>query len=151
MIAGIDPGKRKIGFALAEKERLIFSAIIPAGQKAALTEAIRSGLWHPLETWRKEGSAVTLPRARPEGIYIGNGTSSAEFRAALPFDYIVVEEYGTTLEARKIYWQLYPPRGLAKVIPLSLRTPPRELDDLAAYAILTRGKNAARPGERYYP
>ena len=54
----------------------------------------------------------------------------------------VVEEYGTTLEAREIYWRLHAPRGLMKLVPTSLRTPPRNVDDLAAYAILLRGAEA---------
>lgn len=143
MIAGIDPGRWKTGFALAEGGRLLFSAIIPSDKKDLLIEAIRSGRWELLAEWRQEGSVEKLPKITPETVCIGSGTSSEEFRAALPFPYKVVEEYGTTLEAREIYWRLHAPRGLMKLVLTSLRTPPRNVDDLAAYAILLRGAGAA--------
>lgn len=143
MIAGIDPGRWKTGFALAEGGRLLFSAIIPSDKKEILIEAIKSGNWETLAAWRQEGSAELLPKTAPEAVCVGSGTSSEEFRAALPFPYKIVEEYGTTLEARKIYWRLHSPRGLMKLVPTSLRTPPRNVDDLAAYAIALRGAGAA--------
>lgn len=143
MIAGIDPGRWKTGFALAEGGRLLFSAIIPSDKKEILIEAVRSGNWELLAEWRQEGSAEAAPKNAPEAVYVGGGTSSAEFRAALPFPHKAVDEYGTTLEAREIYRRLHPPRGLMKLVPASLLTPPRNVDDLAAYAILLRGAEAA--------
>lgn len=143
MIAGIDPGRWKTGFALAEGGRLLFSAIIPSDKKDVLIEAVKSGRWELLAEWRQEGSSAELPKNAPEAVYVGSGTSSAEFRAALSFPHKVAEEYGTTIEAREIYWRLHAPRGLMKLVPTSLRTPPRNVDDLAAYAILLRGAEAA--------
>lgn len=143
MIAGIDPGRWKTGFALAEGGRLLFSAIIPSDKKEILIEAVRSGNWELLAEWRQEGSAEAASKTAPEAVYVGGGTSSAEFRAALPFPHKAVDEYGTTLEAREIYRRLHPPRGLMKLVPASLLTPPRNVDDLAAYAILLRGAEAA--------
>lgn len=147
MIAGIDPGRWKTGFALAEGGRLLFSAVIPSDKKETLIEAIRGGRWETLAEWRQEGNTAELPEIAPEAVYVGGGTSSAEFRAALPFPFKVVEEYGTTLEAREIYWRLHAPRGLMRLVPVSLRTPPRNVDDLAAYAILLRGAGAAGSGK----
>ena len=143
MIAGIDPGRWKTGFALADGVPLLFSAIIPSDKKDALIEAVKSGKWELIAGWQQEGSAEDLPKNAPETVFVGSGTSSEEFRAALPFPHKVVEEYGTTLEAREIYWRLHAPRGLMRLVPTSLRTPPRNVDDLAAYAILLRGAGAA--------
>ena len=140
MIAGIDPGRWKSGFAVAGGGRLLFAAIIPTDKKEILIEAVARGNWKILAQWRTEGSAEEIPQKAPEAVYIGGGTSSVEFCADLPFPYKIVEEYGTTLEARKIYWNLHPPRGLMKLIPTSLRTPPRPVDDLAAYAIILRAR-----------
>lgn len=140
MIAGIDPGRWKTGFALAAlgDRRLLFSAIVPSDKKEILIRAIAGGDWRALKTWRQEGSADEVPQIPPQAVAVGGGTSSREFIAALPFPYEIVKEYGTTLEARKIYWTLHPPRGLARLVPLSLRTPKRAVDDLAAYAIALR-------------
>ncbi|MDR2779856.1 MAG: endonuclease, partial [Synergistaceae bacterium] len=53
-------------------------------------------------------------------------------------DYVVADERMTTLEARELYWRIHPPRGLSRLIPVSLRVPPRSVDDLAAWAIMRR-------------
>jgi hypothetical protein len=48
-----------------------------------------------------------------------------------------VREKGTTLRARELYWRLYPPKGVQRLIPKGLRVPPRsEMDDFAAWAIV---------------
>jgi hypothetical protein len=52
--------------------------------------------------------------------------------------YKLTDERMTTLEARGLYWALHPPRGMYRIIPKSLRVPPRNLDDLAAWAIIQR-------------
>ena len=142
MIAGIDPGRWKIGFALAScgDRRLLFSAVVPSDKKEILIAAITQGDWRALVAWQQEGSVSEITQTPPIRVAIGDGTSSREFVVGLPFSYEVVEEYGTTLEARKIYWNLHPPRGLMKLIPTSLRTPPRAVDDLAAYAIILRAR-----------
>lgn len=55
---------------------------------------------------------------------------------ALPV--ITVDERGTTLEARDLYWRLHSPTLLQRCLPRGLRVPPRPLDDLAAWAIALR-------------
>ena len=138
MIAGIDPGRRKTGVAFAEAGRLLFSAIVPSDKSGVLAAAFKCGDWKLLEQWGKEGSVENILGRAADKVYIGTGTSSKDFQAGLPVSCGRADEYGTTLEARNIYWQLHPPCGLRKLIPVSLRTPPREIDDLAAYAIILK-------------
>ena len=57
-------------------------------------------------------------------LVMGNGTGSKPWLNRLG-------DLDLTLE-------LFPPRGLAKLIPLGLRMPPRDLDDLAAQLLLER-------------
>ena len=55
---------------------------------------------------------------------------------SLPFlNIVVVDEYRTTDEARKLYFAANPPQGLKKLIPLGMQTPPVPVDDYAAIAI----------------
>jgi hypothetical protein len=49
-----------------------------------------------------------------------------------------VDERGTTLEARRRYWQLFPPRGWRRLLPQGLRQPPRDWDDVVAQLLLER-------------
>lgn len=140
MIAGIDPGRWKIGVAFADGDALLFSAIIPAEKCTVLIKSFERGDWSLLEEWRQEGCIKNIENRRAEKICIGDGTSSREFAREFPFEYSKTDEYGTTLEARKIFWRLHPPDGIMKLVPLSLRTPPRNIDDLAAYAIILRAE-----------
>jgi hypothetical protein len=74
---------------------------------------------------------------------MGNGTGAREFMASVggfPFEVEFVREKGTTLEARNLYWNLHPPAGWLRFVPRSLIVPPRDIDDLAAWAIALRYK-----------
>ncbi len=75
-------------------------------------------------------------------VAVGNGTHSKNFtaqvRANLPCEIVIVDEKNTTLEARRLYWQIHRPRFLMRLIPQGLRVPDRILDDLAAWAIAIR-------------
>ncbi|MCQ4765829.1 hypothetical protein NE577_17430, partial [Cloacibacillus evryensis] len=95
--------------------------------------AFEAGEWGPIGEWRMEGAVKNLAGRRAEKICNGDGTSSKEFAKDFPFEYSETDEYGTTLEARKLFWRLHPPGGIMKLVPLSLRTPPRNIDELAAY------------------
>jgi RNase H-fold protein (predicted Holliday junction resolvase) len=48
------------------------------------------------------------------------------------------DERHTTLAARKRYWELFPPRGLQRLLPQDLRQPPRDWDDVVAQLLLER-------------
>ncbi|HKI57899.1 MAG TPA: hypothetical protein VKA00_01620 [Trueperaceae bacterium] len=96
---------------------------------------------------------VLPPRAL---VLVGDGTGSATVlerlrrRGVVP---IVVDEAGSTLDARKLYFRDHPPRGLMRLLPPGMRAPPRPIDDYAAVAIALRwlasegaGHAGATPG-----
>ncbi|MDD4430923.1 MAG: hypothetical protein PHF61_05925 [Bacteroidales bacterium] len=135
---GIDPGHYKIGIAFTEDGILLFSAIIPKSCEDILFRSLKDRDWKNFDKWKKEGDSRQLKGRTLEKICLGNGTSSAELSKLLSGICLIeiTDEYGTTLKGRDIYWKLHPPRGLWKLIPTSLRTPPRDIDDLAAWAII---------------
>ncbi|MBP5092751.1 MAG: resolvase, partial [Abditibacteriota bacterium] len=59
---------------------------------------------------------------------------------ALPenIDIALTNEWFSTMEGRKLYFKENPPRGWRRLIPTSLQTPPRSIDDYAAVVILKR-------------
>ena len=72
-----------------------------------------------------------------KAVVLGNGTGSEEHKQwvekALPgYPVYIVDEKYSTEEARALYWKLYPPHGLRRLIPLGLQTPPEPLDGYAA-------------------
>ena len=75
---------------------------------------------------------------------IGDGTSSKQWQtrlaAALPESVALVrvDEYNSTQEARDRYWELYPPRGLTRLVPAKLRSIPRPIDDIVATILVER-------------
>ncbi len=117
---------------------LLFSAIVPKSDEAVLTSALKAGDWSLLDHWKKEGDLGSVAGKKVEKIYVGNGTSSDDLIRLLDgvCDIESADEYGTTLKGRELYWRLHPPEGLWRLIPTTLRTPPRDIDDLAAWAII---------------
>lgn len=72
-------------------------------------------------------------------VLLGEGTGSSPIRVLLEgsgFSPEGVDESYSTLKGRELYWTLHPPRGFRKLIPLSLQVPPRDVDDLAAWAMI---------------
>jgi hypothetical protein len=134
----IDPGRHKIGVAFSEEGRLLFSAIIPKSSEEVLLQSLKERKWKVLDVWKKEGDLKFLEDRTLEKILLGNGTSSEELYNILNVicELETADEYGTTLKGRELYWKLHPPKGLWKLVPTSLRTPPRDIDDLAAWAII---------------
>ncbi|HEY9806770.1 MAG TPA: hypothetical protein V6D04_09380, partial [Candidatus Obscuribacterales bacterium] len=55
-----------------------------------------------------------------------------------PLRVVLVDERYSSLEARDRYWKMYPPKGLYRLIPQGMRTPPRSLDDIVAILLIER-------------
>ncbi len=148
---GIDPGREKFGFAICDDDALRFSAIAPTGAATIAAESLASGDLSGLLRWQTEGN-VPQGRLRIDVVFLGDGTGHEAFAHALtergvPFS--LADERMTTQDARALYWRLHPPRFLWRIIPTSLRVPPRPIDDLAAWAIVRKARNQNRGnGER---
>uniref|UniRef100_E6Q3K9 Putative Holliday junction resolvase n=1 Tax=mine drainage metagenome TaxID=410659 RepID=E6Q3K9_9ZZZZ len=122
-ILGVDPGSRKVGVAVLEEDGEVpYRAIL---QPEGLLEEIR-----PL-----------VERFRIEAIAVGGGTRGAEIMerlAGLGLPCERVDETSTTLDARKLYFEAYPPRGWRRLVPRGMLTPPQPIDDFAAELIARR-------------
>ena len=123
LIAGLDPGRSKCGLVLTDR-------LAQQIHQAAILSPSQTLDW--LRHWHTQGLRTLV---------MGNGTGSKPWFSRLgdlDLTLELVDERGTTLAARQRYWELFPPRGLAKLIPMGLRMPPRDLDDLAAQLLLER-------------
>ncbi|WP_398321897.1 resolvase [Vulcanococcus sp.] len=123
-LVALDPGRSKCGLVLSDHDglELLAAGVLPA--PACLNQ---------IQTW----AAAELCHT----VLLGNGTGSAPWRqwlAPLPLQLLVVPEAGTTLAARRRYWQLEPPRGWRRLLPEGLRLPPRDVDDVVAQLLLER-------------
>ena len=122
---GIDPGRSKTGLALVDGVGKIIKLHIADSQNIdnEIVEIIKNSC--------------------PVQIVLGNGTNSRNIyevvQKVLPDVLVtVVEEAHSTEEARTLYWQENPPKGLKKLIPLGLLVPPIPLDAYAAVILVRR-------------
>lgn len=120
-ILAIDPGREKIGIAILNNSDVLEHKIINSEE---LVQIIKS----------------LLEKYIIKTIVMGNGTSSKKKydllkREFIDRDIVLINEYRTTDEARKLYFQENPPKGWKKLIPLGMQVPPVPVDDYAAIVI----------------
>jgi len=122
---GFDPGRDKCGLALVRGDRHpLRHEVVPAEQAIAI-----------LQDW--------LQAETPECLVMGDGTTTKQWQTQLEQAFstlaiALVDERNSTLEARDRYWQLYPPQGLQRLVPLGMRVPPRPVDDIVAILLVER-------------
>ncbi len=125
MILAIDPGSEKCGLARLDDDGVILELqVVP---RTGLVGAVRA----------------ILDRSRVTQLVLGDGTSSrlvaqelkADLRRLPPLE--IIDEHGSTLEARALYFEENPPGFPWSWIPLSMQTPSVPIDDYAA-AVLAR-------------
>ena len=125
-LLGFDPGRDKCGVAVMSFEgRLHYHEVIPAAIVIPT-----------LQTLLQQFSIAHL--------ILGDQTTAKQWQNRLtqqlqpcPSIQLVDERY-TTLEARKRYWQMYPPQGLMRLVPEGMRQPPRAIDDIVAILLIER-------------
>lgn len=120
-ILSIDPGREKTGIAILKNSDVLEHKIINSDE---LVQIIKSLL----------GKYII------KTIVMGNGTSSKKKydllkREFIDRDIVLINEYRTTDEARKLYFQENPPKSWKKLIPLGMQVPPVPVDDYAAIVI----------------
>jgi RNase H-fold protein (predicted Holliday junction resolvase) len=125
-ILGFDPGRDKCGLAVMGSDRRVdFHQVVSSEEAIATMEQL------------SQQFAIDL-------IVIGNLTTAKTWKQELEKNLSIsipiamVDERNSTLEARDRYWQMYPPQGLSKLIPQSLKVPPRPLDDIVAILLIER-------------
>jgi len=115
-VLAVDPGREKCGVAVCAPAAVLAHRVVPITRLAATVA----------EWTAAYGVGIIL---------IGNRTGAAEARAHLGdlgIPVKSVEERGTTLAARRRYFQDHPPRGLLRFLPISLQVPREAYDDYAA-------------------
>lgn len=125
MILGFDPGRDKCGLAVMDKQQqLLYHQVVQSPDAIATMQSL-------------------CQQFAVETIVMGDQTTAKSWKQkieqlnlALPI--ILVDERYSSLEARDRYWQMYPPKGLDRLIPKGLREPPRPIDDLVAILLIER-------------
>lgn len=126
MLMAIDPGKDKIGIAIydPEEDLIIYRDIIPAEE-----------FEKRLLLYKKEYNV--------QSAIIGDGTFSnkivKQVKTKVPsMEVKIIDESYSTLEARRLYFKIKPPKGWRRLLPISMQTPKEPVDDLVAVVLLER-------------
>ena len=125
IVVAVDPGWYKSGIAVGTKDKILEQMVVPAKDAAAIVTSL-------------------VNKYRVSTVAVGDCTCSDKIvkalNAALPenIDIALTNEWFSTMEGRKLYFKENPPRGWRRLIPTSLQTPPRSIDDYAAVVILKR-------------
>ena len=125
MILGFDPGRDKCGVAVADEDLTVhYHQVIESDHAIATIKQL-------------------APKFSLNLIVMGNLTTAKTWYQKLASNFeqipiVMVDENNSTLEARDRYWQIYPPKGLRKFIPHTLRIPPRPIDDIVAILLIER-------------
>lgn len=132
MLLGIDPGRSKTGLALVDETGAIKSLHI------ALMECFEEEL------------VAFCNGAKLDAVVLGDGTNSkvvsnivANVYPCLA-QYVINEAYSTE-EARKLYWEVNPPQGWKKLVPLGLLVPDEPMD---AYAAVVQVRRWLQSGDK---
>ena len=125
MIAALDPGRDKCGFAVLDDQGKVCLQLVL--DTASLEAGVQAAC-------RQYGFARLIE---------GNGTTSQSARArlekALPeLEIVVVDEYRTTELAKGEYWKANPPKGWRRLLPVTMQVPPVPVDDFVAVILARR-------------
>lgn len=128
-IIAIDPGRDKCGVAILSEDGSFVQAVIRTDE---------------LCTWVND----SRKRFGDAPVIIGNGTSSRaayeRVQAECDIEPRLVEEYKTTEEARRRYWQENPPAGWRRLMPISMQVPPVPIDGYVAVILAERYRNTLK-------
>ncbi|MGI0488285.1 pre-16S rRNA-processing nuclease YqgF [Pantanalinema rosaneae CENA516] len=126
VILGFDPGRYKCGLAVVGVDRtLLYHQVVTTDQAIATIETLRQR--YPISL-----------------LVMGDQTTSQEWKQKLsqelpdPLRIILVNERNSSLEARDRYWQMFPPKGLYRLMPQAFRSIPRPIDDIVAILLIER-------------
>lgn len=126
VILGFDPGRRKCGLAVMGVDRTLRYHEVVSTEAAIAT----------IQTLRQ--------RFPISMVVMGDQTTAKEWKQKLtesfdePLRIILVDERYSSLEARDRYWQMFPAKGLYRLVPQSFRRIPRPIDDIVAILLIER-------------
>ncbi len=124
-LLGFDPGRDKCGLAVVGLDRALhYHQVIASPNVSVTIQNLRE--IYPISS-----------------IVMGDQTSARQWKQQLsdlpnaPRIMLVDERY-SSLEARDRYWEMYPPKGIGRLLPQSLRSIPRPIDDIVAILLVER-------------
>lgn len=126
-VLAVDPGRKKCGLAVVSAaDGILARLVVPCEEFSATLDDL-------------------YQQHQPGAVLLGSSTGSKPIagiiRQTIKVDPKMVDEKHTTELAKLRYFREYPPKGLWKLVPLGLQTPPTSYDDFAAVVMAERYLN----------
>jgi RNase H-fold protein (predicted Holliday junction resolvase) len=126
VILGFDPGRYKCGLAIVGVDRsLCYHEVILAEEVIEHIEMLRQTYPISLIVMGDQTGAKVWKQELSQRLQEGPNV-------------ILVDERYSSLEARDRYWEMFPPKGLNRILPQSMRSIPRPIDDIVAILLIER-------------
>jgi len=134
LVVGIDPGLSKCGYAVVtlQGQRMTVEVIPTAALQQRLAHDIGTGSVGMICVGNSTTSGAVMEMVRRTWPQVAAG---------------FVDETNTTLEARRLYYEDNPPRGLLRFVPRGLLVPNAPLDGYAALLIIRRWRERGSTGD----
>ena len=123
-VLAVDPGRRKCGLAVVSAHGgILYREVVPCEEFVAKFRDV-------------------YKQHSPDHVLLGGSTGSKEIAQASEEETNVnaelVDERHTTELAKIRYFKEFPPKGLWRLVPIGLQTPPTCYDDFAAVVLAER-------------
>jgi RNase H-fold protein (predicted Holliday junction resolvase) len=139
VVIAVDPGRSKCGLAVVRRRQ------DGPGSRTAAQDTDAFEVLHRAVIIAEElaaGLTQLAAQFHPDALIVGNGTSCRQVLETarglgLPRVELVDERF-SSLDARRRYFRDNPPRGLRRLLPISLQSPGRPHDDYVAVILAER-------------
>lgn len=127
-IIAVDPGREKCGIAVVESnEDVVLQQVVETSELVSCVRRLAEQ-YATFTVLLGDGTAHKQAETELRGVQVGDKLLTVE----------LVDEKHSTEEARHLYWKYNPPKGLKRLIPVSMQVPPEPVDGYVAIILAHR-------------
>lgn len=127
-IIAVDPGREKCGIAVVESsEDAVLQRVVETSELVSCVRQLAEQ-YATLTVILGDGTAHKQAETELRGVQVGDKLLNVE----------LINEKHSTEEARHLYWKYNPPKGLKRLIPVSMQVPPEPVDGYVAIILARR-------------
>lgn len=127
-IIAVDPGREKCGIAVVESnEDAVLQQVVETSELVSCVRRLAEQ-YATFTVILGDGTAHKQAEIELRGVQVGDKLLNVE----------LINEKHSTEEARHLYWKYNPPKGLKRLIPVSMQVPPEPVDGYVAIILAHR-------------
>lgn len=134
-IIAVDPGREKCGIAVVNSnEDAVLQRVVETSELVSCVRQLAEQ-YATLTVILGDGTAHKRAETELRGVQVGDKLLNVE----------LINEKHSTEEARHLYWKYNPPKGLKRLIPVSMQVP---LEPVDGYVAIILARRYLRDGRR---